>query len=958
MKKRLFSILLCIVVCMAMMPLGVYGATTYNWTVNGIKVTSDNQDNVLGDETASVSYDPATYTLNLKNANIESISTGVSEAKINVEGSDNVVNSNGTGIYSSSKLTIKSNGSGKLTVTGAPGIECGGSLTFKDVEVDVQKKQNSSSGTNAYGICCNSDNITIENSIIKAAPTGYSYGIIAKNGVIIAKDAILDRSNVDFKSGETPNIYGSISIDNKFDKYAIWVKGVQVTSRNKDNITEAEGVGTGQKGPVYYEPDKRTLTLNNATINGEYDKPDGYDSVGAITSGGDIDINLIGKNTVTNSEFDGIYATKDITIAGDGSINVTGAKNGIHAKFGVYINSAVTAAGENGYGVYSESSSVGIYSTVTAKGSTAAISAAGGIGCSTKEIELKNGTLTDKNSMLKVKDPNANNGYAAISPVNYTLYYNADKGKMYKSYDNGTFSNEYTKGNWSSSQSKSGGKYDVLKLNNFEFETAAGTGLKIIGMDAGETFTIKGTGENHISIYGDNGYGIYTDGSLNFDGGRMYININEDTVASKAVYAGGDINLTDCELYDGVRAGSTNAPKGIFAGGQFVMENSYVRTNRIEANEGISACEYIYQMYLKVKSSGSTVKEVVAEGSEAFVLDSLLAVMFYSNDGTWKDNESSKLVQVSMDGNRRIILPEDPVREGYNFTGWFTTVGEVEGEVGLSDNAKYKISDIVQSPDSNRPTAISGERLKYYAHWKKLCKEHKFGSWTVTKQPTATAKGEKTRICSVCEYKETAEVPATGGGTVVAPVQKPEIAPVTGGDVRLSEDGTSLDITPADGMEIEKVTVNGKEVAVKDGRITGLKTGDKVVVTFVKKSPSKEDEYKDITDSINDLKLAVITSKTSKKNIKVKVKARKGSSLIKELESKGYTVKYKFYKSTKNASKYKAVKTKTSNTFINTNGKKGTRYYYKAKVLVYDGKKLVAQTVLKQCSYGARTWSK
>ena len=68
----------------------------------------------------------------------------------------------------------------------------------------------------------------------------------------------------------------------------------------------------------------------------------------------------------------------------------------------------------------------------------------------------------------------------------------------------------------------------------------------------------------------------------------------------------------------------------------------------------------------------------------------------------------------------------------------------------------------------------------------------------------------------------------------------------------------------------------------------------------------------------------------------------------------GYTVKYKFYKSTKKASKYKAVKTKTSNSYINTKGKKGTKYYYKAKVLVYGGKALIAQAELKQCRYGDR----
>ena len=52
------------------------------------------------------------------------------------------------------------------------------------------------------------------------------------------------------------------------------------------------------------------------------------------------------------------------------------------------------------------------------------------------------------------------------------------------------------------------------------------------------------------------------------------------------------------------------------------------------------------------------------------------------------------------------------------------------------------------------------------------------------------------------------------------------------------------------------------------------------------------------------------------------------------------------------------VKNTTSNTFTNTKGTKGTKYYYKARVLVYDGKTLVAKSALKQRSYGSRIWSK
>ena len=130
----------------------------------------------------------------------------------------------------------------------------------------------------------------------------------------------------------------------------------------------------------------------------------------------------------------------------------------------------------------------------------------------------------------------------------------------------------------------------------------------------------------------------------------------------------------------------------------------------------------------------------------------------------------------------------------------------------------------------------------------------------------------------------------------------------------------------------------------------------------VEKADAEKLIAKQNADKINSLireaKLKATTSKTSKKNVRVKVSVKNNNSLIKEAKAMGYTVKYKFYKSTKKSSKYKAVKTKTSNSYINTKGKKGTRYYYKVKVMVYDGKNLIAQTELKQCSYGARTWSK
>ena len=115
-----------------------------------------------------------------------------------------------------------------------------------------------------------------------------------------------------------------------------------------------------------------------------------------------------------------------------------------------------------------------------------------------------------------------------------------------------------------------------------------------------------------------------------------------------------------------------------------------------------------------------------------------------------------------------------------------------------------------------------------------------------------------------------------------------------------------------------------------------------------------------IKELVSDMSLKASSSKTSKKNIKVTLTVDKSTAAaIKEIKNMGYTVKYKYYRSTKKASKYQAKITKTTKTFTNTAGKKGTRYYYKARIQVCDKDgKLVAQTALKQCKYAVRTWTK
>ena len=197
----------------------------------------------------------------------------------------------------------------------------------------------------------------------------------------------------------------------------------------------------------------------------------------------------------------------------------------------------------------------------------------------------------------------------------------------------------------------------------------------------------------------------------------------------------------------------------------------------------------------------------------------------------------------------------------------------------------------------------------------------------------------------------------SGGGSYI-PVQKPAILAGEGSQTTLSADGTKLTITAADGYEITDVLLNGTSKG-SVSQLSGLKTGDKVEIKTAKKAdnpPSDDASLSEVKRKVARMQLYTRSSKTSNKNIKVVLKMdEKTAASMETLKKLGYTVKYKFYRSTKKSSGYKASIVKKTGTYINTSGKKGVRYYYKARILVYDKNgKLVAQTELKQCKYACR----
>ena len=280
-----------------------------------------------------------------------------------------------------------------------------------------------------------------------------------------------------------------------------------------------------------------------------------------------------------------------------------------------------------------------------------------------------------------------------------------------------------------------------------------------------------------------------------------------------------------------------------------------------------------------------------------------------------------------------------------------------EGNSPVLPKPKYRVSFIVTPSDlANHVIKVNDVEITGST------RELEAGTYTVTATADDYNSVSKEITITADTATHTQTIPFTkkySGGSYV-PVQKPEIITGEGGKTDLTDHGSTLVITPDAGMQIEKVLVNGKEVKVSDHKVKGLKTGDKVEVTFSRIPPTKAQIDKAIKTSAGNLKLTVRTSKTPKKNIKAVVRQDAAiKNLLQEVKEAGYTVKYKFYRSESKKSGYAARLTKTTGVYLNTEGQANAKYYYKAKLQILDREgKTIAETSLKQCRFGVRIWTK
>lgn len=199
--------------------------------------------------------------------------------------------------------------------------------------------------------------------------------------------------------------------------------------------------------------------------------------------------------------------------------------------------------------------------------------------------------------------------------------------------------------------------------------------------------------------------------------------------------------------------------------------------------------------------------------------------------------------------------------------------------------------------------------------------------------------------------------------SIVLNVNKDAVGDASKAEIKLDKDFVEAIVKDTNATLTVKTPFGDKTYTQDELRTIATETIGSTVVLEIVKTNAVADEDTSLEKAkelVEKITLTARSTKTSKKSIKVTLKMDdESTAAVKELKNLGFTVKYKFYRSTKKASKYTAKVTKTSKTYTNTSGIKGKKYYYKARVQVFDKDgKLLTQTSLKQCKYASRTWSK
>ena len=204
MKKKLFAILLSIVMVIGLLPVTALAAdpTVYDIWVDGVQITSENKDNLFS---GTVSYDPTTHTLSLNNATLDNdtmsdygIKTTIpSTLKIRLTGTNSITRTDphgGMGIYLNYSNSVEITGDGTLVIN-VIGKNYDGISTGADVKISDKARViiNSKGGLGIAGRMVEIDGATVDSTGLYAGIDAHWLKII--NGADVTLKATQDGRN-------------------------------------------------------------------------------------------------------------------------------------------------------------------------------------------------------------------------------------------------------------------------------------------------------------------------------------------------------------------------------------------------------------------------------------------------------------------------------------------------------------------------------------------------------------------------------------------------------------------------------------------------------------------------------------------------------------------------------------------------------------------------------------------
>ena len=305
---------------------------TYGIKVAGEDITGYNRYDLteISGVSGKVYFDPNTRTLTLDNATIEAndcnaiLNETCDYLTIELIGTNNINVTGAVGIYLKEETTIWSNSGGKLSVKSN-----GCALLFGGCPLEISNCWLEAEGL--WGISTNrnveEEVLTIRNSHVEAKGSKGSICDIA--GLKLEGCSITQPTGAKFDANvHAVTLKGDVvtyKVVIEPHSYGFEIADVDVTSLNCKDLSVIDGVD----GKMSYDPETKTLTIEDVTINT-------IDNFGIENQSVDLKIEVVGNNTITTKKAC-ITIVNPSTISGSGTLRLKSSVN-----CGLYVKSSLT----------------------------------------------------------------------------------------------------------------------------------------------------------------------------------------------------------------------------------------------------------------------------------------------------------------------------------------------------------------------------------------------------------------------------------------------------------------------------------------------------------------------------------------------------------------------------------------------------------------------------------------